>query len=782
VASRRIEVEIIGSSKSLQAALGRGSASLTGFAGTADRLGSRLTGVGRTLTRNVTLPIAAIGAASVKMALDYDTAINHVQALTGASQKQTAAWSKQILDLAPKIGQSPQDLANALYFVASSGAKVNQVLPITVASAKAAASGMGDAQTIAQLLTSAMNAYGSKALSASKVTDILTQAVKVGKAEPGEFTQELGKVIPIAQNLGVSFAQVAGLTAELTNTGLDAATATTGLRNAMLKILAPTAGATKEFHKIGLSVADVQNEVKTKGLLGTLQDLSKRVDGNRQAMHAMFPDARGLTAILALIGPNARNASKALDQVEHSTGAAGKAFATAQHGPAFKLNQDLAQLRVTAIKLGNDLIPAFTRAAGTVGNLADSFSQLSPAAQTAIIDIAGAAVLLGPTLTVLGNLAKVAGGVSGAFSALSTAAGGEGLAAAAAGLAPELAVVAVGVGLVAGAAYLASTSTDSLAGAFDRANGALTGLQGSLDHLASAHTAVKTATIQNTAAQLGVEQAQKNVNRVVKEGGKGTLAYKIAVNQVAQAQENARTTSASLALAHAKLGKQEAATHRETTAAKNATDRLADATRKQLINMKGLTAQNSRGIAAAGHFGQITSHNASILKNAADKFEALAGSERHAADVATQHNNPALARSATNAAKADAAIAELIGELGRMPTKKEIRINIITNRYTGATTGPPTGGTPGDPHGGTSGHPAIGGPVIAGKRYLVGERGPEEFIPQSSGRIIPNGRSGRDVVAEIVNWDRGLIRIRNIAREEVAAGTRRRAQLQRMGA
>ena len=37
---------------------------------------------------------------------------------------------------------------------------------------------------------------------------------------------------------------------------------------------------------------------------------------------------------------------------------------------------------------------------------------------------------------------------------------------------------------------------------------------------------------------------------------------------------------------------------------------------------------------------------------------------------------------------------------------------------------------------------AAGGPVSAGKNYLVGERGPEIFSPSSSGSIIPNHRAG----------------------------------------
>jgi hypothetical protein len=37
---------------------------------------------------------------------------------------------------------------------------------------------------------------------------------------------------------------------------------------------------------------------------------------------------------------------------------------------------------------------------------------------------------------------------------------------------------------------------------------------------------------------------------------------------------------------------------------------------------------------------------------------------------------------------------------------------------------------------------ANGGPVMGGKAYLVGERGPELFIPRASGGIVPNGAMG----------------------------------------
>jgi soluble cytochrome b562 len=50
------------------------------------------------------------------------------------------------------------------------------------------------------------------------------------------------------------------------------------------------------------------------------------------------------------------------------------------------------------------------------------------------------------------------------------------------------------------------------------------------------------------------------------------------------------------------------------------------------------------------------------------------------------------------------------------------------------------------------GRRANGGPVSSGKSYMVGERGPELFVPGRSGSIVPNGAMGGDVNV-VVNVD-----------------------------
>ena len=46
---------------------------------------------------------------------------------------------------------------------------------------------------------------------------------------------------------------------------------------------------------------------------------------------------------------------------------------------------------------------------------------------------------------------------------------------------------------------------------------------------------------------------------------------------------------------------------------------------------------------------------------------------------------------------------------------------------------------------------ATGGPVTGGRGYMVGERGPEVFVPNGAGRIEPAARGGRGPVSITVN-------------------------------
>ena len=70
---------------------------------------------------------------------------------------------------------------------------------------------------------------------------------------------------------------------------------------------------------------------------------------------------------------------------------------------------------------------------------------------------------------------------------------------------------------------------------------------------------------------------------------------------------------------------------------------------------------------------------------------------------------------------------------------------------------------------------AGGGPVTSGQPYVVGERGPELFIPQGAGSIQPNGGSGNQPVNITVNVSGSAAEPAAMARsaQQVAAAVRR---------
>lgn len=67
----------------------------------------------------------------------------------------------------------------------------------------------------------------------------------------------------------------------------------------------------------------------------------------------------------------------------------------------------------------------------------------------------------------------------------------------------------------------------------------------------------------------------------------------------------------------------------------------------------------------------------------------------------------------------------------------------------GGSSGGELGGLFGKIAGIFGGKRASGGPVSAGRAYLVGEKGPELMVPSGAGRIIPNGQFGGGIVVNL---------------------------------
>ena len=274
------------------------------------KMNKSVASAGTKMRRNFTVPIVAAGAVATKMFLDFEDQMTKVQALTGATAQQTEQWGKGIKEMAKGLPQGPQELASALYFVASSGISANKVLEVTEASAKGAAAGLGDTAEVADAVTSAINAYGEGNLKASRATDVLVSSVKFGKAEASDFSRVIGNVIPLASKLGVEFDEVGAALAAQTLQGTSARFAAMRFRAVLATFLKPTKATREELKKMGTSAEGVRKSFAEKGVIATLTAFSKELGNNKEAMARLFPNQAALIAYLQLTGKNAEQVKK----------------------------------------------------------------------------------------------------------------------------------------------------------------------------------------------------------------------------------------------------------------------------------------------------------------------------------------------------------------------------------------------------------------------------------------------------------------------------------------
>ncbi len=389
--------------------------------------GRKMSAVGAGMTKYLTVPLAAVGAVSVKMAADYSRSMTRIQALTGMSAEQMSKYSAAIERMAGVVGKAPKELAEGLYFIASSGFEGAEALSVLEASAKASSAGLGDVQTVADAVTSVVMAYGKENITAAQAVDVLTAAVREGKAEPEELAASLGNVISTAKILGVEFNQTAASIATMTLAGVETPEAITALNQAMLSLAKPTQEGRKLADDLGLSYAGLRDQLADEGVIEVFRTLQKATHGNIEQLTTLMPNVRGLKALLALTGVDAKKVSKVFDEVTNSTGDMSSAFKTWAESDGGKVDKALADLQVAGIKIGSVLLPTVVRAAQWVGKLAQSFGNLSEGTQGFIVKIGAVAAAAGPLLffggkiitllTTIGPLLTTAASMVSAFFA-----------------------------------------------------------------------------------------------------------------------------------------------------------------------------------------------------------------------------------------------------------------------------------------------------------------------------------------------------------------------------
>lgn len=225
---------------------------------------------------------------------------------------------------AMKFGKKTDEMASAEYNLISAGidaAKVNYALD---ASAKLAIGGITDMGTASNGLTSVLNAYNLAAEQSEEVTDAMFVAMKRGKTTIGELSGVIGRVAPLASNVGVSINEMFGSIATATLSGQKTEEAATGLKAALSNIMKPTSEGAKLADSLGLAF-DAE-ALKAKGLRGVLDDVYASTKGDVGMMTQLFGSVEALNFVFAIMKNNGDTFTSVMNDMNRKGGSTEEAY------------------------------------------------------------------------------------------------------------------------------------------------------------------------------------------------------------------------------------------------------------------------------------------------------------------------------------------------------------------------------------------------------------------------------------------------------------------------
>jgi TP901 family phage tail tape measure protein len=320
--------------------------------------------------------VSSIMTKSIGAAMKYEHQMAQIQALTGTTEEDTDKLSGSIKELAKTLPKSPAELGAGAYFILSSGIEdVTDAANVLEVAAKASTIGLGETQVVANALTTVLNAYSMEASEAGRVTDIMIEAVKQGKAEAGEFSSVLGRVVPLAAQMGISFEEVAANLATFTRLGVSADEAATGLRQVMASLLKPTKASEEAMGELGFTAEGLRKSIREKGLLATLDDMTTATGGNEAAIAKLFPNIRALTSVLGTAGVQMEGYTDILGATENATGNLEQGMAIMADTAQYKTQMAMQELNLMLMELGEEILPAIVPAMKGVVFAAETMAQ-----------------------------------------------------------------------------------------------------------------------------------------------------------------------------------------------------------------------------------------------------------------------------------------------------------------------------------------------------------------------------------------------------------------------
>lgn len=166
---------------------------------------------------------------------DFDQASANLASVLGVTREQMSGLTDQAKELGATTRFTASEVSELQLEFAKLGFTQEQILGMTDSVLDLAGATGSELGESASIVGATMRGFGLDVEETRRVTDVMSKSFSSSSLDMSKFATSMSSVAPVAKLAGMSIEETTALIGTLTDRGIDASTAGTGLRNMFLK-------------------------------------------------------------------------------------------------------------------------------------------------------------------------------------------------------------------------------------------------------------------------------------------------------------------------------------------------------------------------------------------------------------------------------------------------------------------------------------------------------------------------------------------------------------------
>jgi len=375
-----------------------------------ESLVSKLGKAGATMSAAVTLPLAGVATMALKSAGDFESSMNVLQSVSGATAGDMQALTEQALRLGAETSFSAGEAADAMLELGKAGMGTKDIMGAMPGVLSLAAAGNMEVGQAAEIAANAINTFGLDATEAASVSNMLAAAANASSADVTDLAMGFKMAGSIFASNNQSMSDLTASMSLLANAGIAGSDAGTSLKTMLMRLAAPTDEAAMAMSSLGLNVYNSD---------GSMRDFEAIV-GDLATTTAGLTDSQRNMALTTIFGADAIRAATILadagavgfasmEAAVTRAGAAEEAAAARMKGLNGAMDYLQGSIDSVLITVGTPFLTMLGDMARYIADLITAFTELPAPVQNAALAFAGVLAAAGPVMLAISGVATALG-------------------------------------------------------------------------------------------------------------------------------------------------------------------------------------------------------------------------------------------------------------------------------------------------------------------------------------------------------------------------------------